>query len=136
MYLAGRITKEIPLLPPLPPIQQEKFLPIPRAVLEQRLGKGRIELLVHWQGLSPAESSWEDAVTVPTEYPEFVFEDKPDSPKEGDATTQNEVNSLDINQPSKDPTIGQSGAYLEKIHAWEIQEFSHQSLGFWLVICL
>lgn len=68
----------IPSTTTLQPIQQEEFFPCPQAVLDQLTSRGRTEILVHWEGLSPAEASWEDTTTIMERYPTFVFADKPD----------------------------------------------------------
>jgi hypothetical protein len=47
----------------------------PQAVLGQRMGKGEPEILVHWEGFSLADSSWEKQVDFTSRFPDFVIED-------------------------------------------------------------
>lgn len=74
--------------PTLPTIQQEDFLPLSQEILDERLSKSRHELLVHWQGLSPAEASWLDAMSFTNKYPSFVFADKHGSQGMGNVMAQ------------------------------------------------
>lgn len=47
-----------------------------QAILESQ-GKDRTkELLVHWQGYSPADATWERITTLQQQFPNFVLEDK------------------------------------------------------------
>jgi hypothetical protein len=53
--------------------------PKPQAVLETRSKKKKkkkTELLIHWQGLSPAEATWENRDTIQAQIPEFFLGDK------------------------------------------------------------
>lgn len=62
----------------LPTVHDEEgsLLPLPQAILEKRVRRRRTEVLVHWQGLSPAEATWEDHETLKTRYPDYTLEDK------------------------------------------------------------
>ncbi|KAA8522099.1 hypothetical protein F0562_012587 [Nyssa sinensis] len=48
----------------------------PQAVLDRRVRKKKDEVLIHWQGLSPAEATWEDLVTMKQQFPEYCLKDK------------------------------------------------------------
>ena len=37
--------------------------PIPQAILDRRTMQRKEEVLIHWQGLSPADATWEGSVT-------------------------------------------------------------------------
>ncbi|KAG6479508.1 hypothetical protein ZIOFF_062974 [Zingiber officinale] len=54
----------IPSVPTLPPINQEDYIPSPLVVLDYRSHRGHSQILVHWEGLSPVEASWEYAVAI------------------------------------------------------------------------
>lgn len=74
--------------PTLPPLQHEDLHPLPQAILDTRLSKGQTWVLVHWQALSPAEASWEDASAFTGQYPSFIFADKHISQVVGNVTAQ------------------------------------------------
>jgi hypothetical protein len=65
---------ELPVVPDSP-IQ-------PQSVLEQRMRKGTMEIIVHWMGFSLADASWENKDDFISRFPNFVLEDK-DTSKEG-----------------------------------------------------
>ena len=50
--------------------------PLPQAVLDRRTRKNKEEVLIHWQGLSPTEATWEDARTIRLRFPDITLEDK------------------------------------------------------------
>lgn len=50
--------------------------PFPQAVLDRRTRRNKDEVLIHWQGLSPAEATWEDARTMRLRFPDITLEDK------------------------------------------------------------
>ena len=65
------------MLETLPTVSNDDaLLPVPQAVLDQRKKKGRNEVLIHWRGLSPAESTWESQEVIKEQFPEFTLEDK------------------------------------------------------------
>ncbi|XP_075494748.1 uncharacterized protein LOC142532312 [Primulina tabacum] len=64
--------------PVLPPPPLEEFHPSPMAVLDKCMNQGKSKVLVHWEGLSPAEASWEDTAMLTAHFPSFVFEDNHD----------------------------------------------------------
>lgn len=44
----------------LPEVNLEyQLIPSPQAMLDQRVRKGKNEILIHWKGLSPVEATWE-----------------------------------------------------------------------------
>ena len=49
---------------------------LPQAVLDKRTRRNKEEVLIHWQGLSPAEATWEDARTMRLHFPDITLEDK------------------------------------------------------------
>jgi hypothetical protein len=53
-----------------------KVLPRLKVALEYRTKKGITEVLVHWEGLSPADSTWENFNDMQLRFPSFVLEDK------------------------------------------------------------
>ena len=50
--------------------------PLPQAILDRRTRRNKEEVLIHWQGLSPAEATWEDARTMRLHFPHITLEDK------------------------------------------------------------
>ncbi|KAA8538347.1 hypothetical protein F0562_027830 [Nyssa sinensis] len=54
----------------LPTTSSEKLMPHPQAILDQR--KQGKEVLVHWQGLSPAEATWENLEFMKNQFPDFA----------------------------------------------------------------
>jgi hypothetical protein len=48
---------------------------LPRAVLDHRVTHGRAEILVHWQGHSPAEATWVTRDEFVLRFPSFALED-------------------------------------------------------------
>lgn len=50
--------------------------PFPQAVLDRRTRRNKEEVLIHWQGLSPVEATWEDARTMRLRFPDITLEDK------------------------------------------------------------
>uniref|UniRef100_A0A2N9IK08 Integrase catalytic domain-containing protein n=1 Tax=Fagus sylvatica TaxID=28930 RepID=A0A2N9IK08_FAGSY len=48
----------------------------PQAILEQRKRRGQIEILIHWQGLSPSKATWEDLRNMKLQFPNLALEDK------------------------------------------------------------
>jgi len=55
----------------------------PQAVLDRRIQQGVHQLLVHWQGYSPADATWESLSDFQQRFPAFVLEDKDVSKGEG-----------------------------------------------------
>ena len=54
----------------------ENLCPQAQAILDRRLIKKKEEVLIHWQGLSPAEATWEDVATIKEQFPDYGLEDK------------------------------------------------------------
>uniref|UniRef100_A0A2N9FZ49 Chromo domain-containing protein n=1 Tax=Fagus sylvatica TaxID=28930 RepID=A0A2N9FZ49_FAGSY len=52
------------------------LVPLPQAILDRRTRRSKEEVLVHWQGLSPADATWEDAQSLRLRFPELSLEDK------------------------------------------------------------
>uniref|UniRef100_A0A2N9I1L0 Reverse transcriptase n=1 Tax=Fagus sylvatica TaxID=28930 RepID=A0A2N9I1L0_FAGSY len=52
------------------------LVPLPQAILDRRTRRSKEEVLVHWQGLSPADATWEDAQSLRLRFPEISLEDK------------------------------------------------------------
>ena len=66
----------VPIEPSLPILTQGEIHPLPKAILDSRSVKNQKQVLVHWDGLSPAESSWEDVHSLRKRFPSFALEDK------------------------------------------------------------
>jgi hypothetical protein len=45
--------------------------PKPQAVLDTRMRNKKPEQLIHWQGLSPIEATWEDKWSIHSQFPNF-----------------------------------------------------------------
>jgi hypothetical protein len=52
------------------------LVPLPQAILDRRTRRSKEEVLVHWQGLSPSNATWEDAQSLRLRFPEISLEDK------------------------------------------------------------
>ncbi|KAF9682473.1 hypothetical protein SADUNF_Sadunf05G0112500 [Salix dunnii] len=50
--------------------------PLPKALLDSRIIHNQRQVLVHWDGLSLADSSWEDVSSFQTRFPSFVLVNK------------------------------------------------------------
>ncbi|XP_037493733.1 uncharacterized protein LOC119370193 [Jatropha curcas] len=55
---------------------EDSMTVVPQAALDRRMRRNKEEILVHWQGLSPAEATWEDYQAMKTRFPEASLEDK------------------------------------------------------------
>lgn len=60
----------------LPIVHQGVPHPTTQAQLTSRTHKGQHEFLIHWEGLSPADTSWQLANHMMLRYPHFGLEDK------------------------------------------------------------
>jgi hypothetical protein len=60
-------------LPDLPQVGREV---IPQALLDAKGKEQDREVLIHWQGYSPADATWEKASTMQQQFPKFALEDK------------------------------------------------------------
>lgn len=54
--------------PTLPTIRNGEVYPTPKAILDKRIVDQDLQILVHWEGLSPADASWESAVVIEHQY--------------------------------------------------------------------
>ncbi|KAF2295296.1 hypothetical protein GH714_032487 [Hevea brasiliensis] len=72
----SKIKSPVPIEPSLPILSKGEMHPSPQAVIDSRILKGQPQVLVHWEGLSPAEASWEAVNSFRSRYPSFVLEDK------------------------------------------------------------
>jgi hypothetical protein len=63
-------------LVPLPSILHGRVVPTPAAVIRTRLNRGRWQLLVHWDGRTPADATWEALQDFKDRYPEFQLADE------------------------------------------------------------
>ncbi|CAL5370639.1 unnamed protein product [Camellia sinensis] len=61
---------------PIIPEEGNTIVPLPQAILNQRKKKNREEVLVHWQGLSPSDATWENLAELRLRFPEATLEDK------------------------------------------------------------
>jgi len=57
-------------------LEDDRLTPTPQAVLETRIRHKKTELLIHWQGFSPAEATWEEEDMIKAQFPEFFLGDK------------------------------------------------------------
>jgi len=62
--------------PSLPVLLQGKLQPLPKAILDSCFIHNTHQVLVHWDGLSPADSSWEDVSSFSSRFPSFALADK------------------------------------------------------------
>lgn len=62
--------------PALPLITNGEIRPAPQAIMDRRILHGVDQVLVHWEGLSPSDASWEDVVQMAQQFPDFSLEDK------------------------------------------------------------
>ncbi|XP_066344467.1 uncharacterized protein [Miscanthus floridulus] len=61
---------------PLPSTLHGRVIPTPAAVVRARLNRGRWQLLVHWEGRTAADSTWEDIDDFKERYPAFQLADE------------------------------------------------------------
>ena len=61
---------------PLPSTLHGRVIPTPAAVVRARLNRGRWQLLVHWEGRTAADSTWEDIDDFKERYPTFQLTDE------------------------------------------------------------
>ena len=75
--LLKKFTGEAPgSITPLPSLHDGRIIPVPRTILRTRLNRGEQELLVHWEGSSEENATWEELTTLRDAYPELELEDK------------------------------------------------------------
>ncbi|OMO79271.1 reverse transcriptase [Corchorus capsularis] len=69
-----------------------KGVPIPtlQALMDSRMKNGKKEVLIHWEGFSPADASWESADHMQLRYPRFALEDKRSSNGESNVMIQDQ----------------------------------------------
>ena len=61
LMLKGKIGESTQVLQTLLEVLDHEVLSfIPQPVLNKRVKRGKVECLIHWQGLSPANATWED----------------------------------------------------------------------------
>ncbi|KAH8489855.1 hypothetical protein H0E87_025178, partial [Populus deltoides] len=65
-----------PIEPSLPILTQGEIQPLPKVILDSRSVNNQHRVLVHWDGLSLAESSWKDVDTLRNRFPSFALEEK------------------------------------------------------------
>ncbi|XP_031268080.1 E3 ubiquitin protein ligase RIN2-like [Pistacia vera] len=54
----------------------DQLIPSPKVVLDQQVRKGKTEILVHWKGLSPADSTWNVRDLIQERFLDFILEDE------------------------------------------------------------
>jgi hypothetical protein len=59
----------LPIFDHGPPLQ-------PRAILERRNNQAATQVLIHWEGLPPADATWEFTEDLKLRFPTFNLEDK------------------------------------------------------------
>jgi len=62
--------------PELPPLSHGRAIPTPAKVTRARKRRGESEVLVHWQGLSEVEATWEQLQAFRELYLDVQLEDK------------------------------------------------------------
>jgi hypothetical protein len=65
----------VPIQDHLPTLHEDSRL-FPQAIIDQRCHQGTTEVMVHWQGLSPAEATWEPLSEFELRFPSFALADK------------------------------------------------------------
>jgi hypothetical protein len=68
----------------LPILTQGEIHPLPKAILDSRSVNNQHQVLVHWDRLSPADSSWKDVHSLCNRFPSFALEDKCHINEDGD----------------------------------------------------
>ncbi|KAL4192223.1 hypothetical protein AMTRI_Chr06g192860 [Amborella trichopoda] len=65
----------------LPPVREDDgtLHPKPQTVLNQRIHKRKKQIIIHWQGMSPAEATGEDLKAMTKQFSEYGLEDKTES---------------------------------------------------------
>ncbi|KAJ7971418.1 Ty3/gypsy retrotransposon protein [Quillaja saponaria] len=58
--------------------EADKISATPQVVLNHRIRKRRKEFLIHWQGLSLADATWEELENLKIQFSEFTIEDNGD----------------------------------------------------------
>ena len=75
--LLKKFTGEAPgSITPLPSLHDGRIIPVPRTILRTRLNRGEQELLVHWEGSSEENATWEELTTLRDAYLELELADK------------------------------------------------------------
>ncbi|KAB5529703.1 hypothetical protein DKX38_019784 [Salix brachista] len=57
-------------------LTQGEIHPLPKVFLDSRVMHNKPQVLVHWEGLSPADSFWEDTTSFRCKFPSFALVDK------------------------------------------------------------
>jgi len=65
----------VPIQDHLPTLHEDSQ-PLPQAIIGQRHHQGATEVMVHWQGFSPAEATWESLSDFELRFPSFALADK------------------------------------------------------------
>lgn len=65
-----------PVQDTLPTIVEDVELTTPQAILDHCTTQGHEEILVHWQGRSPADATWEIKAELLLRFPSLGLEDK------------------------------------------------------------
>jgi hypothetical protein len=65
----------VPVQDHLPTLHEDSQL-FPQAIIDHHRHQGVPEVLVHWQGLSPAEATWEPLSDFELRFPPFALVDK------------------------------------------------------------
>jgi hypothetical protein len=60
----------------IPEYESEHQALQPQAALDYRGNANNMEVLIHWQGFSPTDATWESISILHERFPEFVLEDK------------------------------------------------------------
>ncbi|TXG64147.1 hypothetical protein EZV62_011141 [Acer yangbiense] len=70
--LGENVTNQVQL--PIVNDEDGKLCPRPQEILDHRMKRHRAEILVHWQGLSPAEATWENLEYMKKQFPDYILQ--------------------------------------------------------------
>lgn len=75
--LKEKLGEQDKMNPELPHLDvTDSINPIPQAILDRRTRRRKEEVLIHWQGLSPADATWEEVEGLRIRFPNLSLEDK------------------------------------------------------------
>ena len=75
--LKGKIGESTQVLQTLSEVLNHEVLSfIPQAVLDERVKRGKVECLIHWQWLLPTNATWEDRQRLQKRFPTFILADE------------------------------------------------------------
>ena len=72
--LGSKVSAQLRL--PLHMEDQDELRIRPQAVLDRRTRQNKTQILVHWQGSSATDATWEDLNSVVNQFPQYTLADK------------------------------------------------------------